>query len=140
MQIRIVIFICCILLGNTAIAELPRRGELMDSVQAEYGTPARTSTVVGEPPITRWYYESFTVVFEYEHVIHAFPRNISVENLSTNNTDGLVLPDATPEKVESETNEPATAEAETRTEKKPEVEDTTPLGNSFFENTPDLIR
>lgn len=48
----------------------PRRGEAMDSVERRFGTPQSVRGPVGEPPITRWQYPRFEVVFEGEHVIH----------------------------------------------------------------------
>ena len=48
----------------------PRRGEAMDSVERRFGTPESVRAPVGEPPITRWQYAGFTVVFEHDRVIH----------------------------------------------------------------------
>lgn len=135
MRMRIIFFICCVLLSNLAIAEMPKRGTLMETVKAEFGTPIRTSITVGQPPITRWYYETFTVAFEYEHVIHAFPRDRSVEELSQNNTDGLVIPDNNNTAVETKADSQA---PETAEQTEPEEEPAS--SGSFFENTPNLIQ
>ena len=48
----------------------PRRGEAMDSVERRFGTPESVRGPVGEPPITRWQYPRFEVVFEDDRVIH----------------------------------------------------------------------
>lgn len=48
----------------------PRRGEAMDSVERRFGTPQSVRGPVGEPPITRWQYPRFEVVFEDDRVIH----------------------------------------------------------------------
>ena len=48
----------------------PRRGEAMDSVKRRFGTPDSVLGPVGEPPITRWQYPRFEVVFEGDRVIH----------------------------------------------------------------------
>ncbi len=69
-----------IALSTVAAAELPVTGSLMDTVAAEYGEPADKTLPIGQPPITRWIYDNFTVVFENDHVITAFPRIASVEN------------------------------------------------------------
>ena len=53
---------------------LPVRGASMDSVLAQSGEPEKKLGVVGEPPITRWFYSGYTVYFEHQTVIH------SVEN------------------------------------------------------------
>ncbi|VAW97029.1 hypothetical protein MNBD_GAMMA21-816 [hydrothermal vent metagenome] len=50
---------------------LPGKGMSKDSVEERFGSPAEKIEAVGEPPISRWLYGSFTVYFEYDHVIHA---------------------------------------------------------------------
>lgn len=47
----------------------PARGDLMSKVESTFGPPLHRVGPVGEPPITRWVYESFTVFFENSHVI-----------------------------------------------------------------------
>jgi len=54
----------------------PDKGMSMSQVVAKYGEPSNKHTPVGgaskfQPPITRWDYPQFTVVFEHEHVIDA---------------------------------------------------------------------
>ena len=61
-------------------AELPSTGTLLDAVIAEYGEPTDKTLPIGQPAITRWMYDSFTVVFENDHVVHAFARLHKVEN------------------------------------------------------------
>jgi len=51
--------------------ELPRRGVNMAAVGAQFGAPRARHAAVGQPPITRWDYEGFSVYFENSHVIHA---------------------------------------------------------------------
>jgi len=48
----------------------PRRGEAKDSVKNRFGAPEAVRGPVGEPPITRWQYPRFEVVFEKDWVIH----------------------------------------------------------------------
>lgn len=48
----------------------PRPGQTMDSVRSQFGAPTEELPWVGEPPISRWVYDDFTVYFEYEHVIN----------------------------------------------------------------------
>ncbi len=52
-------------------SEPPSRGTNKGLVQARYGEPKDWSDPVGSPPITRWYYDQFTVYFEYDVVIHS---------------------------------------------------------------------
>jgi len=49
----------------------PKRSETMAEVKKRYGDPLSVFPTVGDPPITRWQYEKFTVVFENDKVIHS---------------------------------------------------------------------
>jgi hypothetical protein len=47
----------------------------MSAVEAKYGAPANKTGSVGggsakTPPITKWFYPNFVVVFENDKVIH----------------------------------------------------------------------
>ncbi len=53
---------------------MPERGTAMSTVRERLGDPRRRVAAVGEPPITRWVYERFTVYFEHDRVIHAVKR------------------------------------------------------------------
>lgn len=57
------------------------RGKSQSAVEARYGDPDSVAGPVGDPPITRWFYDKFTVVFEYDHVVDAFERQPELENL-----------------------------------------------------------
>lgn len=50
---------------------LPGRGMTMTEVLEKFGEPKTKDPEVGEPPITRWNYEKYVVVFEYQYVIHS---------------------------------------------------------------------
>jgi hypothetical protein len=50
---------------------LPGRGMTKDQVESRFGAPPEKIQPVGEPPISRWIYPTFTVYFEYDRVIHA---------------------------------------------------------------------
>lgn len=52
-------------------ADLPQRGTSMARVEERFGAPKARHAAVGQPPITRWDYEGFSVYFEYQHVVHA---------------------------------------------------------------------
>jgi hypothetical protein len=54
-----------------ANVETPLRGSTMAAVEAKFGAPASKAGPVGNPPITRWYYPNFVVVFENDKVLHA---------------------------------------------------------------------
>jgi len=51
--------------------ETPQRGSSMSAVEARFGAPANKSSPVGNPPITKWFYPNFVVVFENDKVLHA---------------------------------------------------------------------
>ena len=48
----------------------PKRGMTMQRVTEGWGEPRRRVAAVGQPPITRWQYDGFTVYFEHDRVIH----------------------------------------------------------------------
>ena len=56
--------------------DVPRRGLTMDEVEKRFGTPVTRHPTVGgasaqQPPITRWDYNAFSVVFERDRVVDA---------------------------------------------------------------------
>ena len=59
-----------------APAELPKKGLLQSQVLKTFGEPQTRHAPVGgdsakHPPITRWDYPGFTVIFEQGHVVDA---------------------------------------------------------------------
>ena len=50
----------------------PARGLSMDEVKSQFGSPLAVDGPVGQPPITRWTFDKFTVVFEGNIVIDSF--------------------------------------------------------------------
>jgi len=62
--------------ATNSAASWPTRGMSMGKVVAEFGEPTTKHGTVGggspeQPPITRWDYPNFTVVFERDKVIDA---------------------------------------------------------------------
>ena len=59
--------------GKVAVAPSstpqPARGELMKTVEKQFGAPTNRHPTVGKPPITRWDYTGFSVFFEGDRVI-----------------------------------------------------------------------
>ena len=49
----------------------PARGTTMAQVRDRFGPPAQELPWVGDPPISRWIYDDFTVYFENEFVIRS---------------------------------------------------------------------
>lgn len=53
---------------------VPRRGESMSDVEKQFGAPVTRHPAVGgasahQPPITRWDYNGFAVIFEHDRVV-----------------------------------------------------------------------
>ena len=55
--------------------QLPGRGMSMETVQNRFGEALEKEPAVGDPPISKWTYNNFTVYFESEFVIHAVVNN-----------------------------------------------------------------
>jgi hypothetical protein len=49
--------------------DLPSNGQTMEEVEARFGAPGKKHAAVGDPPITRWEYERWSVYFEYSRVL-----------------------------------------------------------------------
>lgn len=48
---------------------VPVNGQTMNEVESAFGTPTQKHGAVGNPPITRWDYERWSVYFEYDRVL-----------------------------------------------------------------------
>lgn len=57
--------------GESQEVAMPVRGMHKDQVRAKFGQPKETLPPVGDPPITRWVYDGYTVYFEYSYVIQS---------------------------------------------------------------------
>ena len=49
--------------------DLPKNGLSKAEVESRFGAPSKRHSAVGEPPITRWDYERYSVSFEYDLVL-----------------------------------------------------------------------
>lgn len=52
-------------------ADMPPQGMSMAKVQQKFGAPSTKTKTIGKPPITRWIYPDYTVIFEYKHVVQS---------------------------------------------------------------------
>lgn len=52
----------------------PTRGMTQARVEQRFGAPMARRGAVGDPPISSWEYDGFTVYFEYDKVIHSVTR------------------------------------------------------------------
>ena len=52
----------------------PGRGMSMAEVEQIYGPPNSKHAAVGNPPISRWEYEQYSVFFESDYVLHSVVR------------------------------------------------------------------
>ncbi len=81
---RVVIFSLLILTALSASADvlliqqvrqggrldLPPNGMSMNEVEAAYGTPQEKRAAVGDPPISRWVYDRWSVYFEWDRSLY----------------------------------------------------------------------
>lgn len=51
--------------------QTPRNGLSMSQVRQQYGSPTAEIPAVGEPPISRWEYDGFSVFFEHDLALHS---------------------------------------------------------------------
>jgi hypothetical protein len=51
--------------------QTPQNGFTMSQIRQQYGNPVAELPAVGDPPITRWDYDGFSVFFEYDLVLHS---------------------------------------------------------------------
>ncbi len=58
-----------------AAQQLPVRGMSMNEVIQQSGEPQSRKDAVGNPPITRWIYQDYSVYFEGNTVIHSVKNN-----------------------------------------------------------------
>jgi len=49
--------------------EVPTNGMTTAEVEGKFGTPSKKHAPVGDPPITQWEYEGWSVYFEYDRVL-----------------------------------------------------------------------
>jgi len=49
--------------------ELPKNGQSKVDIEAKFGTPIEKHSAVGDPPISSWKYDKYSVYFEYDLVL-----------------------------------------------------------------------
>jgi hypothetical protein len=64
-------FLLAIAAPMHAETALPSAGMNMQAVESQFGKPASKSSPVGHPPITRWDYGDYVVVFERSSVVNS---------------------------------------------------------------------
>ncbi len=60
--------------GNRNVVQsssAPTRGMSQEQVLSRFGEPNSKKSAVGDPPISRWDYNGFSVYFEYNTVLHS---------------------------------------------------------------------
>jgi hypothetical protein len=57
-----------------ALDNAPEYGMRMAQVEQRYGAPQTRGPAVGQPPITRWEYQHYTVYVEGDRVVHSVAR------------------------------------------------------------------
>lgn len=56
--------------GKQQSIDKPQSGTTKTQVKQQFGEPNGWRPAVGQPPISSWVYDGFTVYFEYDRVIH----------------------------------------------------------------------
>ena len=51
--------------------QTPRNGLTMSQIRQQFGSPKTELPAVGEPPISRWEYEGYSVFFENDLALHS---------------------------------------------------------------------
>jgi hypothetical protein len=49
--------------------ELPKNGQSKADIETKFGTPVERLSAVGDPPISSWKYDKYSVYFEYDLVL-----------------------------------------------------------------------
>jgi len=49
--------------------ELPKNGQNKAEIEAKFGAPVEKQSAVGDPPISNWKYDKYSVYFEYDLVL-----------------------------------------------------------------------
>lgn len=60
------------------LRDLPANGLSMQEVERRFGTPDEKRPAVGDPPITRWIYDDYSVFFEHDRVIESVVHHEAV--------------------------------------------------------------
>jgi hypothetical protein len=51
--------------------KVPQNGLSMSQIRQQYGSPVAELPAVGDPPISRWEYDGFSVFFENDLALHS---------------------------------------------------------------------
>lgn len=49
--------------------DLPANGQSKADIEAKFGSPTQKTSTVGDPPISSWKYNTYSVYFEYDLVL-----------------------------------------------------------------------
>ena len=71
--------------GNMAV---PENGTSMADVEAQFGSPGSKQGPVGDPPITQWAYDRWSVYFEYDKVLFTVLHKGEVINTQAATAEG----------------------------------------------------
>lgn len=63
---------------QVARMDLPVNGQTKQAIESRYGAPAQKHSAVGDPPISRWDYDRYSVYFEHDKVLYSVlhPGNV----------------------------------------------------------------
>jgi hypothetical protein len=66
---------------------VPENGSSMAEVETRFGSPESKDGPVGDPPITQWVYDRWSVYFEYDKVLFTVLHKGEVINTAPAQTD-----------------------------------------------------
>lgn len=113
--------------GPALAIDAELRGKPKSTVEQRYGKPLSVVGPVGDPPITKWQYTDFSVVFEHDHVIHAYKREFELEKRPTpprqqSQAGGDTLDVPTPQPLSHAPDEPLSGGGDVLDDDSPAVE------------------
>jgi hypothetical protein len=77
--------------------DMPARGMSMGDVVKKFGAPVKKNAAIGRPPITRWEYNGYVVVFEYSTVVQSVAlQTAPVATSTVTITSAPAKPDSPP--------------------------------------------
>ncbi len=77
--------------SNLPTIDMPGKGLSKEQVKNLFGEPLEEMPAKGQPPISRWRHQEFTVYFDNNSVIHCV-RNFKPDNKTITNSSELPTP------------------------------------------------
>jgi hypothetical protein len=115
-MMRTKLYTCAFLLATACqlqAAELPQAGMSMHTVEQKFGAPLKKNAPIGHPPITRWEYNGFNVVFERTTVVQSVEVSATANAASNTATNTPAPAPVSHKTAPAQITKPAPATVET---------------------------